>query len=162
MNIKKIIVAGLFIDVISFLIFPLFFSNSLFGWVFRLEPTNIWKWTPQVSFTSMPTSYLTFFILANTVLAIFIAFLYAILYKSIPSTGIKKGLMFGLLMFPMSVLIPMFSMWAMFRIAGMTILLFTLEQLIEILIYGAVIGIIYKEKEFTTKPSEAQKSYDEN
>lgn len=56
MNIKKIIIAGLAIDVISFLIFPLFFNNSLFGWVFQLEPTNIWKWTPQISFASMPAS----------------------------------------------------------------------------------------------------------
>ncbi len=151
LNIKKIILAGLAIDAISFLIFPLFFSNSLFGWVFQIEPTSIWKWTPQVPFTSMPVSYLAFFILANTILAIFIAFLYAILYKSIPGIGIKKGLMFGLLMFPMSVLIPMFSMWAMFRVAGVTILLFIFEQLIEILIYGAVISFIYKEKEFVAK-----------
>jgi len=151
MNIKKIVIAGLAIDIISFLIFPLFFSNSLFGWVFRLEPTSIWKWTPQISFISMPTSYLAFFILANTILAIFIALLYTILYKSIPGTGIKKGLIFGLLMFPMSVLIPMFSIWAMFRVAGVAVLLFTFEQLIEILIYGTVIGAIYKEKEFAAQ-----------
>lgn len=154
MNIKKVIIAGLAIDVISFFIFPLFFSNSLFGWVFRLEPTNIWKWTPQVPFTSMPVSYLLFFILANTTLAIFIAFLYAVLYKAIPGTGIKKGIMFGLLMSPMSVLIPMFSMWAMFRVPGVTILLFTIEQLVEVLVYGAVIALIYKEKESAGKPSE--------
>lgn len=92
----------------------------------------------------MPAGYLFFFILANTILAIFIAFLYAVLYKSIPGIGIKKGLMFGLLMFPMGVLIPMFSIWAMFRVADITVLLFTLEQLIEILIYGAVIGAIYR------------------
>lgn len=146
MNFKRIILAGLAVDIISFLIFPIFFSNALFGWVFKLEPTNIWKWTPEIPFTSMPAGYLTFFILANTILAIFIAFLYAVLYKSIPGTGINKGLMFGLLMFPIAVLIPMFSIWAMFQIEGVTVLLFTAEQLIEILIYGTVIALIYKER----------------
>lgn len=129
MNFKKIILAGLVIDLISFLIFPLFFSNSLFGWVFQLEPTNIWKWTPQLLFVSMPTSYLLFFILTNTLLAIFIAFLYAVLYKAIPGIGIKKGLIFGLLMSPMSVLVPMFSIWAMFRVPDIAVFLFTIEQL---------------------------------
>jgi hypothetical protein len=36
MNVKRIIIAGLAVNVISFLIFPLFFSTSLFGWVFDL------------------------------------------------------------------------------------------------------------------------------
>lgn len=148
MNFKRIILAGLAVDAISFLIFPLFFSNALFGLVFQLEPTNIWKWTPQVPFVSMPTSYLLFFILTNTLLAIFIAFLYAVLYKAIPGTGIKKGLLFGLLISPMSVLIPMFSIWAMFRVPNITVLLFTIEQLIEILAYGVIIGLIYKPKEY--------------
>jgi predicted neutral ceramidase superfamily lipid hydrolase len=146
MNFKRIIIAGLAIDAVSFLIFPLFFSRPLFGWIFELEPTSIWKWTPHVSLTSMPITWLTFFILANTILAIFIVFLYAVLYKAIPGTGIKKGLTFGLLMYPMSVLIPMFSIWAMFRVAEEAVLLFTLEQLIEILVYGAIIGLIYKER----------------
>jgi len=148
MNVKRIIIAGLAVNVISFLIFPLFFSTSLFGWVFNLEPTNIWKWTPQMSLTSMPAGWLIFLFSVNTALAVFIAFLYAILFKAIPCTGIKKGLVFGLLMYPIGVLIPMFSWYVMMNVAGQTILYFTLEQLIEILVYGAVIGVIYKEKEF--------------
>lgn len=96
----------------------------------------------------MPVSYLLFFVVANTILAIFIAFLYALLYESIPGTGIKKGLMFGLLMSPMSVLIPMFSIWAMFQVPGITVILFTIEQMVEILAYGSVIALIYNEKEF--------------
>lgn len=145
MSFKRIILAGLAVDAISFLIFPLFFSNALFGWVFRLEPTNIWKWTPEIPFTAMPVGYLVFFVLANTVLAVFIAFLYALLHKTIPGTGVKKGLMFGLLLSPIGVFIPMFSIWAMFRVAGVTVLLFTAEQFIEILVYGAVVAAIYGE-----------------
>ena len=151
MNVKRIIIAGLAVNVISFTIFPLFFSTPLFGWVFQLEPTNIWKWTPQISLTSMPASWLIFLFSVNTVLAMFIAFLYAVLFKAIPGTGVKKGLLFGLLMYPMSVLIPMFSWYVMMNVAGQAVLCFTLEQLIEILVYGAVISIIYKEKEFASK-----------
>lgn len=39
----------------------------------------------------------------------------------------------------------------MMNVAGQAVLYFTLEQLIEILVYGAVIGVIYKEKEFAAK-----------
>jgi hypothetical protein len=123
LNIKRILLAGLAVDFISFFIFPLFFSNPLFGWVFKLEPINIWKWTPQISLTSMPTDWLMFLFSVNTVLAIFIAFLYAVLFKAIPGTGIKKGLIFGLLMYPMSVLVPMFSWYVMMRVAGQAVFL---------------------------------------
>lgn len=153
MNVKRIIIAGLAVNIISFAIFPLFFSTPLFGWVFNLEPTTIWKWTPQISLTSMPAGWLLFLFSVNTVLAMFIAFLYAVLFRVIPGTGVKKGLVFGLLMYPMSVLIPMFSWYVMMNVAGLAVLYFTLEQFIEILVYGAVIGIMYKEKEFVPKPS---------
>lgn len=107
-----------------------------------------------MSLTSMPAGWLIFLFSVNTALAVFIALLYAILFKAILGTGIKKGLVFGLLMYPMSVFIPMFSWYVMMNVAGQAVLYFILEQLIEILVYGAVIGAIYKEKEFTTKESE--------
>jgi len=144
-NTKRVIIAGLVVNVVSFVIFPLFFSDRLFGWIFRLEPTNIWKWTPQTPLGAMPMHWLAFLVSANTVLALFIAFLYAVLYRAIPGKGVKKGLLFAVLMYPMSVLIPMFSIYVVLNVASEAVVCFTAEQLIEILVYGALIGLIYKE-----------------
>ena len=105
-----------------------------------------WKWTPQTTFDSIPISQLIFIITVNTILAIFVVFLYAVLYKGIPGRGIKKGIIFGLLMYPMSVLVPMFSMYVLLNIATGAILYFSLQGLVEFLVYGAIIAVIYKEK----------------
>lgn len=146
MNFKRVVLAGLAVDLLSFVIaLP---SYKLFGWVFELEPSNVWKWTPAspaaIPFASLSFGQWLFLIVVNTALAIFIAFLYALLYQSIPGTGIVKGLMFGLLWFPMSVLIPMFSVYFLMNVATGAIIYLTVEGLFEFLIYGTVISLIYK------------------
>ncbi len=149
MHIKKILIAGLVVDILSFVIaLP---SYKLFSWVFELEPVNIWRWTPQVPLSSFSPWWLIFIITVNTILAIYLVVLYAILYKSIPKTGVKKGIIYGLLIYPLVVLISMFSVYSFFNIAGKAVIYFILEGLLEFIIYGAVIGLIYKideEKEF--------------
>jgi len=144
MNAKKVILAGLVVDILSLVVaLP---SYYLFGWVFELEPASIWKWTPQTPLGSMSAGWLIFIIATNTALAIFFAFLYAVLFKAIPGTGIGKGLMFALLLYPVGVLVPMFSIYVLLNIAAGAVVYFTLQGLAEFLIYGAAVALVYKEK----------------
>lgn len=92
----------------------------------------------------MPLTWLVFLLLGNLALAIILALVYTILYKGIPGRGIKKGLVFGFLLWPIGVLIPMFSMYVLLRIAGGAIIYFTIQGLVEYLIYGVIISTIYK------------------
>lgn len=146
MNIKRLILAGLTVNVISFAIpVPSYF---LFSWIFQLEPTNIWKWTPQISLTVMPINWLVFLFGINVILAILFVLPYTIFYKGIPGKGIRRGLVYALLLYPVGVLIPMFSIYVLLNISSIAVVYFALEGLVEFLAYGAVISVIYKEKEF--------------
>lgn len=144
MNIKRVLIAGIVMNIVSFV----FGGGSyyFFSWIFQLEPQEIWKWTPDTSLSSMPISWLIFLIVGNTILAILYALAYAIFYKGIPGEGIKKGLVFGLVLWPIGVLAPMFSMYVMLNIARGAVIYFSLQGLVECLVYGIVIASIYKEK----------------
>lgn len=141
---KKIILAGLAVNIASF-VFP-FLSYKFFSWIFELEPTYIWKWTPSISLWSMTANWLLILFVVNTLIAIFLAFLYAVFFQSIPSSGIKKGIIFGLLLFPIAVIMPMFSIYILVNVAPYAVVYFTLEGLLEFIIYGGIISLIYKKE----------------
>ena len=92
MNWRKVIAAGLAVDVTS-VVLPAT-SYAVFSWVFRVPPTDIWRWTPDIPITAMPVRWLIFIIIANTVLCLYFAFLYAFFFDILPSAGVKKGIIF--------------------------------------------------------------------
>lgn len=70
---------------------------------------------------------------------------YAVLYKGIPGTGVKKGLMYGLLVWAVGSL-GMASMPYYMTIAPAVVLYWILNFLAAHLIYGLLVGIIYKPR----------------
>jgi uncharacterized membrane protein YagU involved in acid resistance len=141
-NFKRVLLAGIAINFVSFLIGG--GSYLIFGWVFKLEPTSVWKWTPTMGF-NIPVSWLSLFLM-NIVLAIVFALVFALLYKGIPGQGLWKGLIFGLFAWLIGVVPPMTTLYLMTNIASVALLYFTIQGLFEWLIYGLVIAAIYKEK----------------
>ncbi len=139
LNIKKIILAGLAINFISFIVGG--GSYFIFGWVFKLEPTSIWKWTPAMGL-NIPVSWPVLFLL-NIVLAIAFAWVFAILYKGIPGQGIRKGLAFGSFAWLIGILPSTVTLYLMTNIAPLALVYFTIQGLFEWLVYGAVIAAIY-------------------
>jgi hypothetical protein len=91
---KRVFLAGIAINFISFLVGG--GSYFLFGRVFNLEPTAIWKWTPAQGF-DMPVEWWVVLFLLNIILAIVFAFIYALIEKGLPGKGIQKGLSFGII-----------------------------------------------------------------
>lgn len=144
MNIKKAIITGLVINILSFFVATP--SYKLFSFIFQLEPKNIWRWRPDIPLSSMPMSWWLLLIIGNTILAFLVVLAYVVFYKGIPGQGVKKGLIFGMVLWPISVLVPMFSMYVMLNIAQGAIIYFSLQGLFEYLIYGTVISLIYKEE----------------
>jgi len=144
LNIKRVLVAGVAVNFASLILEPV--SYYYFNWIFFLEPQDVWKWKPGQAIMSMPMGWLVFLLLGNLVLAIIVALVYAILYRGIPGRGIQKGLTFGFLGWLIGVLVPMFSMYILLKIAGGTIVYFTLQGLVEYLVYGIIISAIYREK----------------
>ncbi len=143
MNIRRIIIAGFTINVLSFIIGALSF-NWAFKFIFQLEPTYIWRW---ISFEQkMGTGWWTYLIIGNTILAILFAWVYAILIKGIPGSGIKKGILYGILLWLAGILPCTFSMHIFTKMAGLVVLYWTIDGLIEYSLYGAIVAAIYGEQ----------------
>lgn len=148
LNYKRILLAGLAIFFISFLIGG--GSYFLFGKVFQLEPTNIWKWTPAQGFNMSAAWWIILFVL-NIVLAVIFAFVFALIEKGLPGKGVQKGLGFGIIVWIVGPIPALVTMYLMMNIATGALAYFILQSLFEWLVYGSVISIIYKEKEFAGK-----------
>lgn len=142
-NYSKIIWAGVAINFVSFLVGG--GSYLLFGGVFELAPTSVWKWTPAMGL-NIPVSWPTLLLL-NIVLALVFAWVFALLYKGIPGRGVTKGLVFGALAWLIGVLPPMTTLYLMTNIAPGALVYFTVQGLVEWLVYGAIIAAIYKPKD---------------
>lgn len=140
-NFRRVVLAGIAINFVSFLVGG--GSYFLFGWIFKLEPTSIWKWTPNMGL-NIPVSWPILFLM-NIVLAIAFAWVFAVLYKGIPGKGAWKGLLFGFFAWIIGVVPAMATLYLMTNIAPIALFYFTAQGLFEWLVYGTVISVIYKE-----------------
>lgn len=150
LNIKKILFAGLAIFFISFIIGG--GSYFLFGHVFELEPTNIWKWTPAQGF-DMPATWWMILFVFNIVLAVIFAFIFALIRNGLPGKGIQQGLVFGIIVWIVGPVPALITMYLMLDIADGALLYFTLQSFFEWLVYGSIISLIYTDKEIAAKAS---------
>lgn len=142
-NISKVLFAGFAIFFISFLVGG--GSYFLFGWVFNLEPSAIWKWTPVQGF-DMPAGWWFILFLLNIILAVAFTFIYALIEKGLPGKGIQKGLSFGIIVWIVGPIPALVTMYLMMNIATGALVYFTIQSLFEWLVYGTVISLIYKMK----------------
>ncbi|MBI5037640.1 MAG: hypothetical protein HZC01_02975 [Candidatus Kerfeldbacteria bacterium] len=142
-NYRRVIGAGLAINFLSFIIGG--GSYLLFGDIFRLAPTDVWKWTPAMGL-DIPVSW-PILLLMNITLALVFAWVFAILYSGIPGQGVRKGLVFGLFAWLIGVIPPMTTLYLMTNIATGALLYFTVQGLVEWLAYGATIAAIYREQQ---------------
>ena len=88
MNTKRILIAGIAVWIISSILGWLT-CGWLFNWVYALSP-NIWKPAEEMLGVNM-----VWMSLVGLFTAMVFALVYALLYKGIPCKGIKKGLMYG-------------------------------------------------------------------
>ena len=133
-------IAGLVVNLASFMIGG--GGYFLFGHMFRLEPAFVWRWTPDIT-PDMSLGWWVYLIIGNTALAIMLAFVYAVICPGLPGSGIKKGLSFGLMVWLIGVLPPVFTIHVLTVINGWTLLYLTAQSLVEHLVYGSIIAAVY-------------------
>lgn len=138
----RAVLAGLAANLASFVVGG--GGYRLFGWVFKLDPVFIWRWTPD-KIAEMSGGWWAYLIFGNTVLAVIVGIVYAVLYDGIPGRGINKGLAFGLAVWLIGVLPAIFTLNVLTVINGWAILYFTSQALVEHLVYGIIIALIYGE-----------------
>ncbi|MHC4608275.1 MAG: hypothetical protein ACYTAF_15300 [Planctomycetota bacterium] len=91
----------------------------------------------------MTTGWWIGLIVGNTVLAVFFALVYAVLYPGIPGRGIRKGLVWGFIVWLIGVVPATFTLWALTHMAPGTLIYFTSQGFFEYLFYGAAVAVVY-------------------
>lgn len=137
MKAGKILIAALAVSLFN-AIFAGVACGWLFNWVYKLEPTNIWK--PIDGPPGLAFQIVVF--LFHIVLAV----VYALIRKGIPGKNkLSKGFVFGLCVWAVGMLPGMFSTYSFMTVAAGVIIYWAILGLIEMPIKGLIIAAIYGE-----------------
>jgi len=137
MKIGKILIAAAAISVFG-IIFGGITCGWLFNWVYKLEPTNVWKpmdGPPGLAFQ-----------VGGFLLNVILVIVYALLRKGIPGKNkLSKGFVFGLCVWAVGMLPGMFSTYSFMTVAVGVVIYWTILGLVEMPIKGLIIAAIYGE-----------------
>jgi len=137
MNIKKIILATIVVAVFNFLV-GMATCGSTFSWVYKLEPTNVWKPFESISPILMMGGMLF-------VDALFVI-IYALINKGIPGKNkFVKGLVYGLLVVLVGLVPGMISTYTYMTVATTVVIYWTIWGLIVSPLKGLITAAIYGE-----------------
>lgn len=137
MNIKKIILAIIAVVVFNFLV-GMATCGSTFSWVYKLEPTNVWK--PMTSI-SMPLMIGVMAIIDSLFVIV-----YALINKGIPGANrFVKGLIYGILVVLVGLLPGMIQTYLYMTVATTVVVYWTVWGLIVSPLKGLIAAAIYGE-----------------
>ncbi len=139
MNVKRLALATLAVFLVS-TAFIMATCASLFSWIYEIEPL-IWLTPEQM----MDTSSMIASNLVGLVSSFFWVLVFAVLYKGIPGKGIKKGLMYGFLIWLAASFKGIASMPFYMTIAEGVIMYWLVSGLLLNLLLGTVTAAIYKK-----------------
>lgn len=137
MKLGKIVIAGLAVTIFG-MIMGAVTCGGIFNWVYKLEPTNVWK--------PMDGPPGIIFMIGTLVLNIILSFIYALIHKGIPGKSkLVKGLIFGLCVWAVGMLPGMFSTYAFMTVSTTVVVYWTILGLITTPLEGMIIASIYGE-----------------
>jgi len=133
----KILIAALAVSLFG-AIFSGVTCGWLFNWVYKLEPTNVWK--------PMDGPPGLVFYIGGFLLNIVLAVVYSLLQKGVPGESkLTKGIIFGLCVWAVGILPGMFSTYSFMTMAAGAVIYWTILGLVEMPIKGLIIAVIYGE-----------------
>lgn len=137
MNIKKIILAVVVVALFNVLV-GMVTCGGVFNWVYKLEPTNVWKPMENFSLPLMIAS--TFFIDLIFVLV------YVLINKGILGKNkYVKGLLYGLFVWMVGLVPGMISTYLFMTVSTTVIIYWTIWGLIVSPLKGLIAAAIYGE-----------------
>lgn len=132
----RILIAGTAVTVFNAIVSGLT-CGGIFNWVYKLEPTNVWK---PMSGNGPGIGFLT----GSFLLSMVLSFVYAVINKGIPGKNkYVKGIVFGLCVWAVGMLPGMFSTYSFMTVATAVVVYWTILGLIKAPLEGMVIAAIY-------------------
>lgn len=138
MNKKRILLSGLVVWLVNS-VWGAVTCGWLFNWVYKIQPV-IWKTNEAI----MAPSNAVGMHVGGLIAALLFAYVYALLYKSIPGQGVKKGMMYGVLVWLVGALPGIGMMPFYMTIAPTVVVYMIINVLVGSVLIGAVVGWIYK------------------
>lgn len=137
MKTKNLILAIIAVAVFNIII-GMLTCGGAFGWVYKLEPTNVWKPMESVS----PLLMFGGMILVDV---IFVS-VYALIKNGIPGRNkVEKGLLYGLIIWIVGLIPGMISTYTYMTVATTVVIYWTIWGLIVNPIKGLIAASIYGE-----------------
>jgi hypothetical protein len=137
MKTGKILIAGVVVTVFNAIVGGVT-CGGVFNWVYKLEPTNVWK--------PMNGGPDAMFMIGSLVLSIILSFVYALINRGIPGGNkFTKGIVFGLCVWAVGMLPGMFATYAFMTVATPVVIYWTILGLIKTPLEGMIIAAIYGE-----------------
>ena len=134
MKTGKIIVATIVITIFGAIVGAVT-CGGIFNWVYRLEPTNVWR-----PMEAPGAAYYAGAILLNFIFVV----VYSLLYKGIPvKKNLVKGLIFGLCVWGIGVLPGMFATYIFMTVAPTVIIYWIILALVLDPLRGLITAAIY-------------------
>lgn len=135
MKIGRIVIAGLAVSIFDMLVGAVT-CGGYFNWVYKVEPTNVWK--------AMSGPPGVDFMIRNLALNIIFAFSFAVLKNGLPGRNrFEKGFVLGLFVWALGMLPGMNAMYSFMTVAPVVLIYWTILGLIQAPIEGVIIAAIY-------------------
>lgn len=137
MNVKKMILAILAVAVFHVLV-GMLTCGGVFNWVYKLEPTSVWKPIQSISPLVMIGSMVFIDVL--------FVFVYALINKGIPGANrFVKGVVYGLLVVLVGLVPGMIETYLYMTVATTVVIYWTIWGLVVSPIKGLIAATIYGE-----------------
>jgi hypothetical protein len=112
--------------------------GGFFGWVYKLEPINVWK--PMEGAPGVK------FLVGSLVLSVVFAAVYALIQKGIPGGNkLVKGLVYGLCIWAVGMLPGMLATAAFMTVARTVVIYWTVLGLVQLPLEGLIVSALYGE-----------------
>jgi MFS family permease len=139
MNVKRLIIAAIVIWIVS-AVWGFLTCGWLFNWVYQIAPM-IWRSNEAI----MSGTTLGLSLVFGLLIAFIFVIVYGVLYDGIPSEGVKKGLVYGFLLWLVCALSGMITMPLYMTISWTVVIYWIINALVMMLINGAIVGAIYED-----------------
>jgi hypothetical protein len=137
MNMKRLLVAGIVASVLFLVL------DGLLGITGGLIGQQVFG----VTAGQPPQAKMMIGLIFELINGFMLALIYAVIHRGLPGQGWQKGISYGLIVWGLRVVMWAFSTYMLTDMSPVLIIITVVTGLIEVLILGVVIALIYREGE---------------
>lgn len=135
MKISKVLIATIVVSVFNFIVGALT-CGGVFSWVYKVEPTNVWK--------PMTNAIFPYMIAEILIVNLLFVIVYALIQKGVPGKNkFTKGLIYGLLVWSVGMVPGMLTTALYMTVSKVVVLYWTIWGVIVTPLKGIIISAIY-------------------